>query len=168
MTTYVPFRPTPSAPFKFSAVLDGDTYDVTVTWNLFGQRWYVNVYQLDGTLVVAIPRIGSEHSQQLTALSWGTLTNVGLATGSALGSINVPVGRMTEFTISGVTPSGYNVVNAPCLITGPNTFTYELAADPGGPATILGGFGHDVSLVSGYFASTLIWRETDNNFEISP
>ncbi len=45
MTVYVQFAPTPEGPFQFSATLDaGETYNCTVTWNIYGQRWYLNLY----------------------------------------------------------------------------------------------------------------------------
>lgn len=58
MTTYV-FAPTPTAPYQFQPTLDGAQYTANVTWNVFGQRWYLNVYQLDGTLVCAVALVGS-------------------------------------------------------------------------------------------------------------
>jgi hypothetical protein len=59
MTTYITFSPSPTQPFQFSATLDGTTYNVIVTWNLAAQRWYLNIYNLNGTLFLAIARIGS-------------------------------------------------------------------------------------------------------------
>lgn len=59
MTTYVSFAPIAIEPFGFQATLDGVVYQVLVTWNLFGQRWYVNIYDLSGTLVWIIAMIGS-------------------------------------------------------------------------------------------------------------
>lgn len=89
MTTSILFNPTALAPFQFQVVLDADTYNVIVTWNTYSQRWYVNVYDQFGVLIVAIARIGS-------------------------------------------------------------------------PPT------YDVSLVAGYFTSTLVFRQTAQTFEISP
>lgn len=51
MATIIPFAPGPSTPVQFSATLDGAQYTVIVTWNLSGQRWYVNIYTLKGALV---------------------------------------------------------------------------------------------------------------------
>lgn len=59
MTTYINFNPSPNEPFQFQPTFDGKVYSVIVTWNLFGQRYYVNIYSLDNTLVVALPLIGS-------------------------------------------------------------------------------------------------------------
>lgn len=59
MTTFVTFTPSTTSTFQFQAMLDGSIYTVLLTWNVFGQRFYVNVYSLAGVLIVAIPLIGS-------------------------------------------------------------------------------------------------------------
>ena len=59
MTTLFPFVPSPQSAFQFQPIFDGDTYTCTVTWNLFGQRWYVNCYDLSGTWIFTVARIGS-------------------------------------------------------------------------------------------------------------
>jgi hypothetical protein len=58
MTTF-DFVPSTQAPFQFQPTFDGISYNVVVTWNLFGKRFYVNVYNLDGTWVYTMPLIGS-------------------------------------------------------------------------------------------------------------
>jgi hypothetical protein len=58
-TTYVPFTPTPSAPFQFQATLDGATYIITTRWNLFGLRWYIEIVTTNQTLVLWTARVGS-------------------------------------------------------------------------------------------------------------
>ncbi len=57
--TYVIFNPSPTSNFQFQVTLDGNDYTVIVNWNLFGQRYYVNLYDLTGKLVVCLPLIGS-------------------------------------------------------------------------------------------------------------
>lgn len=62
LTTVIPFAPSPLAPFQFSAVLDGTTYNVTVTWNVYragGFGWYINVYQENGVVVFSRALIAS-------------------------------------------------------------------------------------------------------------
>lgn len=61
MTTYTAFTPAAnqSPPFQFLPMLDKQQYSVTTTWNMFGQRWYINVYSLSGGLVVSTPLIAS-------------------------------------------------------------------------------------------------------------
>jgi hypothetical protein len=90
MTTLINFNPTPFANFQFNSTLDGVNYVAICTWNLYGKRYYINIYNNNGTLIVSRPIIGS--------------------------------------------PDNY-----------------------------------DINLVFGYFqTSTLIYRESSNNFEISP
>lgn len=61
MTTYVQFTPstTSSPPFQFTATVGSTDYTVTVTWNVYGQRWYINIYDSDGTRLKTQPMIGS-------------------------------------------------------------------------------------------------------------
>lgn len=58
MTT-VPFLPSPTAAFSFQPTLDGVVHTAIVTWNLFGQRYYINIYDASGELVVAKAMVGS-------------------------------------------------------------------------------------------------------------
>ena len=51
MTTYIDFTPTAAAPFQFQPTLDGAVYTCIVTWNVYGQRWYLQCNSLDGTLI---------------------------------------------------------------------------------------------------------------------
>lgn len=84
-TTYIDFTPSASAPFQFQATLDGAVYTVILTWNLFGQRYYVNIYTLDGTRVLSIPLIGSV----------GSPADVFTKTGLAVQSVSMTAGYFT-------------------------------------------------------------------------
>ena len=169
MTTYVPFAPSAVQAFSFQATLDGQQYNVVITWNLFGQRWYVNVYALDGTLIVARAMTGSATGVQLAGLTWSN----GEVEATTQEPHGYAVGQSIALTVSGAVPSGYNGLFQ-CLITGPSTFSYPLASYPGA-ATAFGAVSYDVNLVGGvpnengnYFASTLVFRQDSNQFEISP
>jgi hypothetical protein len=59
MTTYVLFRPTPDAPFDFTATLDGVGYSMRVSWNIFGQRWYLTCVGVNGLIIFHMALIGS-------------------------------------------------------------------------------------------------------------
>lgn len=60
-TTYVQFTPSNSSspPFQFTATMAGVDYTVTTTWNVYGQRWYINVYDANGTRLKTQPLIAS-------------------------------------------------------------------------------------------------------------
>lgn len=59
MATFTPFVPTTAAPFQFNPTLDGQVYLAVITWNIFGRRFYLNVYTLGNVLVCAVPMVGS-------------------------------------------------------------------------------------------------------------
>ena len=60
MTTLVTFAPASNQPFQFNATLDGQNYTCVITWNLWAQRWYLNIYSLNPiTLVVCKALIAS-------------------------------------------------------------------------------------------------------------
>lgn len=58
MSTLTTFSPSSSSPFQFNPVLDGQTYLAVITWNLFGARWYFNLYTLQSSLVVSLAMVG--------------------------------------------------------------------------------------------------------------
>ena len=69
MTTYIPFTPSATAPFQFQPILDDQVYNVIITWNLFGQRYYVNVYDTSGSLIVTLPMIASPLANDISIVA---------------------------------------------------------------------------------------------------
>lgn len=59
------FSPSVNANFTFQPTLDGNVHDAIVTWNLFGQRFYLNLYDLSGALVVCRALVGSPNDQDI-------------------------------------------------------------------------------------------------------
>ena len=163
MTTFYPFTPNNQAPFQFSPTLDGDVYNVRVTWSLFGRRYYINVYDLSRNLIVSLPMIGSPSAFNLSSLSW--------VNGLVIATTAVPHGYLvnstTELIVSGASPDAYNgTVSA--FIIDQSTFQYDVTQDPG-PATVAGSVVFDIDLVAGYFTtSTLVFRQDANQFEVNP
>ena len=107
MTTYTPFVPNPQVAFSFQPVLDGATYNVTVTWNVFGQDYYVNIYDLNGNLIVNLPMVGSPPGVNISSLTW--------ANGIVTAQTAMPVGWVNTYatmnlTLTGNTPDAYNGV----------------------------------------------------------
>lgn len=168
MTTVVAFTPSiapGSPPFQFQATLDGNPYNIAIKWNAASQSWYLQVTDLSGNLVVTQPLIGSSNPKLISALTWSQMSSGLVKVTTALPHY-IPLGWVTLLTISGVLPSGYNAT-APCRITGPSSFVYTLASNPG-IATQLGSFSFDIDLLRGYFASTFVYRIMNGNIEISP
>lgn len=163
MATITPFVPNPQTPFQFSPTLDGNVYTVVITWNLFAQRFYFNLYQLDGTLVVSLPLIGSPDGVQLEGLEWSR--------SKAIATLPLPnnyrPGDTARLTVAGCSPDAYNGIYQ-CLIQNSSVLNYSLSADPG-PATVLGTVVYNINLVAGYFnTSTLVFRQSSQQFEVTP
>lgn len=76
MTVFYQFAPSDQAPFQFQPVLDGNGYLAVVTWNVFGQRWYVNLYDGSGNRVVTIPMIGSPDGTDINLIGGYFQTSV--------------------------------------------------------------------------------------------
>lgn len=69
MTTYVKFTPSTTSNFQFALTLDGQAYTCIVNWNLYGQRYYINIYDLNQNWIVTLPLISSpdDYDISLTA-----------------------------------------------------------------------------------------------------
>lgn len=65
----VKFTPNPYSNFQFQANLDGTNYTVLLTWNIYGQRYYINIYTLNNKRILTLPLIGSplEYDISMTA-----------------------------------------------------------------------------------------------------
>jgi len=169
MTTFFTFQPSTSAPYQFQPVLDGATYNATVPWLAFGARYYLNLVASNGTLVLYRALSGSPTGVALQAISWAN----GRAQALTAAPHGYKTGRIISLTVSGCSPSAYNgIVQA--LITGPSTFSYALASNPGA-ASALGNASYDVNLIGGVpnengdqFTSTLVFREQSQQFEVNP
>lgn len=64
-TSIYPFTPSVNSVFQFQPTLDGNVYLVQVRWNLFGQRYYIFIFSLGGTLIVTQPLIGSPNDYDI-------------------------------------------------------------------------------------------------------
>ena len=121
MTTVVPFEPTATSAFTFQATLDGGQYAVSVPWNLYGQRYYVQIADTSGNLIVNRALVGSPAALQIQTASWAN----GTVSVQVVSPYYFPFGSVVEATISGCLPNTYN---GQYLITvlGPSSFSYPL------------------------------------------
>jgi len=163
MTTYFNFEPPAQSNFQFQPTLDGNTYTAIVPYLLFGQRWYLALFALNGTMVFYRSLVGSPAGVAIQGLSWAT----GAARVVTAQPHGYAVGQTIELTVRDCSPAAYNGT-FPCLITGPSTLSYPLAGDPG-PSAALGTLSWDLDLAGGYFqTSTLVYRDPTRQFEVSP
>ena len=59
MATLIAFNPQPTANFQFSPFLDGRTYSAVCTWNVYGCRYYLSIYDTLGNIILSLPLIAS-------------------------------------------------------------------------------------------------------------
>lgn len=163
MTTYVNVVTSSTGPFQFLLTLDGQTYSAQVTWPLYSQRAYLTIFDSSNNVVVNRALIGSPSQQALASLEW----LLGTVTATCEVPHGLTLGSVVNLVVAGTTPSGYSG-SFSCNVTGPSTFTYTLATDPGGAATAAGAFGPDIDLLDGYFSSTMVWRPSSSMIEVNP
>jgi hypothetical protein len=162
MTTYVEFTPQTNEPFQFQATLDNSVYNVVISWNFFGARYFINIYDNNSALVVSRPLIGTPLGYDLLSIT--TTANIAVATTTT--PHTYAVGSVVKLVISGVTPDNYNGTFL-CNIMSPTQFSYLVDAQVDN-ATALGVANYNLSLTEGYFASTLVYSPDSQQFIITP
>lgn len=60
------FAPSNTSNFQFKATLDGQNYNCFVRWNIFGQRYYINIYSLQNKLIESLPLISSPDNYDIS------------------------------------------------------------------------------------------------------
>lgn len=163
MTTYFNFIPNDQTAFTFQPILDGRAYQASVTWNLFGQRYYLNVRQLTGELVFSLPLLGSASGFGIESITWSN----GVVEVNTTTPLGFQIGTTVPLTVSNCLPVEYNGVWNVQIIDD-DRFTFALTGDPG-DATQLGRAIYDIDIAAGYFTtSTLIYRADNAVFEVNP
>ena len=147
---------------SFSPTLDGSVYTITVTWNLFGQRHFVNCYDGSSNLVFTVALVETPPSLALEGLTWSAAALQ--VTATTLATHGFPIGSVIELTLVGANPATYNG-SYDVFITGPSTFQFAMTTDPGSVVSC-GSASFVISMCRGYFNSTLIYR--NGQFEVSP
>jgi hypothetical protein len=162
MTAY-PFSPSPLQNVTFNPILGTNTYVATIVWNVFGQRWYLNLTDSLGNLLISTAVVSSQDPQGIASITWtDNLVTVETAVPHWL-----PLGSQARVYVSGCTPDAYNGLQT-VSVTGPSTFTYPLDADPG-ETTVAGTFGGVIDLSAGLVAgSMLLYYAATNQFVTTP
>lgn len=162
MTSYYPFTPSNVQAPSFQATLDGNVYNLMVTWNLFGQRYYLSCFDQSGNRIFTVPVITSPETSLLSSLSWDAATL--MVTATCVAPHGLTIGSVVNLTIAGCTPSGYDGAYQVNVVD-PYSFTYSAASDPGA-IQMVGTYGFIISMSAGYFSSTIVFR--NDQFEVSP
>ena len=162
MTTY-PFTPSPLQNASFNPTLGGQTYAATVTWNLFGQRWYLNLTDSNGVLVISTAVVSSQDPQGISSISWAD----NVVTVETTAPHGLRVGSVAELYLSGNTPAAYDSLYQ-VDVTGPSEFTYPMTSDPG-LNTVPGTFGSVIDLSAGLVSGAmLLFYQATSAFVTTP
>lgn len=160
MSTYITLVPSSLAPPQFQAQLGSNLYTVTALWNIAGERYYVQVQDLNNNVIVNRPLTGSGPVFQ-AVFTWDD--DVGIATLAA--PHNVPIGQLAKVWISQTGTEFDGGWNA--LSTGPNTLTIDELTPLDTSSTINGAVTvQPLNLVEGYIAGAwLLFHEETLSFE---
>jgi hypothetical protein len=166
MTSYYPFQPSSAGPFQFQPTLDGQQYIAVVTWNFFGQRFYLNLSDVSGNQVLSRAVIGSPDGLVIETLSWSDNEGTGEVTITTDEPHGWDVGQTVELAIDGASPDGWNGTWR-MLATSETELTFPLSTNPGSASSV-GTLYDDISLTKFYFDSSIIYRESSRTFEVRP
>ena len=161
MTIY-DFLPNSNSPFQFSPTLDRQVYTATVTWSFFGVRYMLNIYSSNGSLIVSKALIGSPSAIEVQAVTWAN----GYATYFTRTPHLIPLLTTVDLITRGFTPDQYNGALRG-YVSADNEITVPMPVNPGTP-TLLGDIENGINLIGGYFNSRMVYREINQQFEVTP
>ena len=174
MTTVLPFIPsnirTPTIPMT----LDGVNCNVTITFNVSAQRYYINVYDQNGDWIITVPLVSSPPGRNVQSAYYDPFLNIVTVTmvdpslwpvPLAKEGINIRPGLMVDYTLLGFTPDTYNG-KFRCMHIDAITFTFPMPTDPG-QVQILGTVNRLLNMIEPLFIiNSLVYR--NSAFEINP
>lgn len=154
------FAPPPDDAFRFSPVIDGETYEAAVEWSIFGRRWFLRLSEPGGALALYTAVVESPVLARVDSLRWDQARGRVILTAEHA----LPIGAVVQMTVRGSLPETYNG-NFDMAVESPNTLSYPMKTDPGGLVTP-GLWGREIDLLQGRFTTTLIYRQ--RRFETYP
>jgi len=133
-----------------------------VSWNVAAQRYFINLYTLDGVWICTVPLVETSTGQPVLAMVYDDTQGVLVATMQS--PMHRPAGQIVRYTLEGFVP---DVINGQrdCLTLVDQRF--QFSADDPGVITVMGHASRYANMVAGYFQySTLIFR--NGQFETNP
>jgi hypothetical protein len=159
VSTLVQFQPSTVAPFTFQPTLSGAVYSAVVTWNAFGERYYLNLYDLSGNLILC-RAVSSAGPQFQGSLSWDPTTTFATATTTL--PHQVPVGQLANVWVS---ETGTPFDGAwQGLSTSATTLTFSMP-DPEQVAPVTGVVSFLLNLIGGLGLGWLVFHYASQQFE---
>jgi hypothetical protein len=167
MTTYTPFLPPPlasSGPFGFSPTLDFQAANGLVPWSLFGRRWYFQLTDTGGNLVVLRALVGSPDGIQNKSI---TTYSEGFVVVKTVGPHRFKFMDTVDLTLTAVVPTALNGIWR-AFVTGPDSYRFQ-ANQVFETVSSYGRTDYNINLVKYYVLdSTLVFRDSTQSFEVTP
>jgi hypothetical protein len=153
-------------------VLDGNTYNSVLTWNVSALRYYVNIYDTTGRWIITIPLISSPPARKVQDIVYDPFLNAVVVTLVPPNEWPIPLpgpmtkpGTIIDYTLEGFQPATYNG-KFRSLHINDTMFTFPMDFDPG-PIVILGRVSRLLNMVESVMQiSTMVYR--NSAFEINP
>lgn len=166
MSVIIPFTPSTLANFTFQPVLDGATYNAVVTWNAYSSRYYLGLYDQQGTLVVYTPLISSPDPVTMNADEIGSNglilanRNAGVIPGMTVTGPGVPDDQVTKvIAVFG----GVAFLANPIVESAADEASEMVSQEAQETYT----FVYSLNLIAGYgFNTAIVFRGCSQNFEI--
>jgi hypothetical protein len=150
-----PFNTLPKGPLNFNVTLDGSPYSAVITWNIVRKGWYLSLFDGFNNRVTTVAVVESPQFADIASAIWNELAGRVILT--TVDPHGFPLGAVVEQTVRGANP---DALNGTWMMTAdsPETLSFLMTADPGN-IIAPGSFGRDISLVDGYFkTSVLVYR----------
>jgi hypothetical protein len=160
VTTLIPFTPSLSQAFQFQPTLDGVLYSAVVTWNSFAQRYYLNLYDLSGNLILATG-LTESGPQLLSSLTWGDT----LATATTQQQHNIPVGVPANITVTGT--GGVFDGNYQALAIDAFNLTFTVLQEPVVALPLAGNVNFNLNMVAPLGLGLLLYHSDAQTFEFA-
>jgi hypothetical protein len=162
MTTYIPFVPSNVNAPRIALQLDWQDITMIPTWNVAAQRYFINLFTVDGVWICTVPMIETAPGQRVLAMTYDD------AQGVLVGRMENPMwrstGQIVDYTLEDFTPTAINGMQQ-CLTLADQRFSF--AAPNPGVISVMGYASRYENMVAGYFQySTLIYR--NKQFETNP
>src|SRR5215831_14631339 len=101
MTTYIPFQPSNISAPTYMVTLDGNQYTMVVTWNVASQRYFINLYDVNGTLIFCVPLVTTAIGRPVQSMVYDSKNQV--IFGSFGNAMYRPLGQIIRYVFSGFT-----------------------------------------------------------------
>lgn len=160
-TTVVNFVQSTIAPFQFQPTMNGVQYAASILWNVFGERYYLQLTDLLGN-PVKFRSVVSSGPRLLGSFVWAD----NVAAVNCQVPHNIPVGACANVVMSGTASSFDGSVQV--LAVSATAVTYALTTNPQQSQPLTGTMSFVVNLVEGAGIGFMHFFSDSQTYEYGP